>query len=70
MTDSKTPDVDEWKKVAADELKGASAESLNWLTPEGITVKPLYTAADLEGLEHVETLPGFAPFLRGPRATM
>ena len=40
------------------------------MTPEGIPVKPLYTAADLEELENVDTLPGFAPFMRGPRATM
>ena len=45
-------------------------DTLTWQTPEGIAVKPLYTAADLEGLEHVNTLPGFEPFLRGPRATM
>jgi methylmalonyl-CoA mutase len=40
------------------------------VTPEGLTVKPLYTAADLEGLPHTDTLPGFAPFIRGPQATM
>ena len=41
-----------------------------WRTPEGIDVKPLYTEADLEGLSHLNTMPGFAPYLRGPRATM
>ena len=51
------------------ELKG-DPESLVWATPEGIPVKPLYTAADLEGIESVNSLPGFDPFLRGVRATM
>ena len=40
------------------------------MTPEGIRVKPLYTAEDIEGMEHVNTLPGLAPFVRGPMATM
>lgn len=70
MADAKKPGIDDWRKAAAKDLKGQSADGLDWHTPEGITVKPLYTAADLEGLEHVDTLPGFAPFLRGPRATM
>ena len=41
-----------------------------WTTPEGIDVKPLYTAADLEGLDHLGTWPGLPPFLRGPYPTM
>ena len=61
---------DAWSEAASRELKGGSADDLVWQTPEGIAVKPLYTAADLEGLEVVNTLPGFAPFMRGPRATM
>ncbi|WP_428623616.1 methylmalonyl-CoA mutase, partial [Sedimenticola sp.] len=55
---------------AEKELRGRPLDALNWHTPEGIEIKPLYTAADLQGLEHVDSLPGFAPFLRGPRATM
>jgi methylmalonyl-CoA mutase len=62
--------LDDWRQAAHDELKGQSPESLVWATPEGIAVKPLYTAEDLEGLEAVRTLPGFPPYLRGPRATM
>jgi methylmalonyl-CoA mutase len=58
-----------WHELAAKELKG-DPESLVWATPEGIRVQPLYTAADLEGLEHVDTMPGFDPYLRGVRATM
>ena len=60
----------EWEAAALKSLKGKPLESLNWHTPEGIEVKPLYTAADLEGLKHTDTLPGFEPFLRGPQATM
>ena len=60
----------DWEALASKDLKGASPETLTWETPEGIRVKPLYTAADLEGLGHLDTLPGFPPFTRGPRATM
>ena len=59
-----------WQEKATEELKGDSTESLNWNTLEGIEVKPLYTADDLMELEHLNNLPGFPPFLRGPRATM
>jgi methylmalonyl-CoA mutase len=65
----KNPVVD-WQALAAKELKGAFPSSLDWLTPEGITVKALYTEADLAGLEHLSSIPGSAPFVRGPRATM
>ena len=59
-----------WQKAAAKSAPGADVSALNWVTPEGIAVKPLYTAADLKGLQYTDTLPGFAPFLRGPQATM
>ena len=59
-----------WAKAAAKSAPGGDLQALNWQTPEGITVKPLYTAADLAGLPHADTLPGFAPFVRGPQATM
>ena len=62
--------IDKWREAAAKELKGSSLESLNWKTPEGIVVKPIYTASDLEGLDTVDTLAGLAPYLRGPTATM
>ncbi|WP_430764193.1 methylmalonyl-CoA mutase [Rhizobium sp. BR 315] len=61
--------LEEWADLAEKELK-ASAETLTWETPEGIAVKPLYTEADTAGLPHLSSLPGFAPFTRGPRATM
>lgn len=59
-----------WAALAATELKDRSADDLIWRAPEGFDVKPLYTAADLEGLEAVDSLPGVAPYLRGVRATM
>jgi len=62
--------LSDWEKAAAKSVKGGSLDSLNWVTPDGITVKPLYTAADVAGLPHADTLPGFEPFIRGPQATM
>jgi methylmalonyl-CoA mutase len=62
--------LQDWEKLAAKEIKKESSDSLIWDTPEGIPVKPLYTQADLEKLENVDTMPGFAPYLRGPKATM
>ena len=59
-----------WTELAAKELKGQSLDVINWMTPEGIRVKPLYTAEDLEGMAHLGSLPGFAPYVRGPKATM
>jgi methylmalonyl-CoA mutase len=67
---SEHPDIQKWIDLAIKELRGKPLESLNWQTPEGIVVKPMYTAEDLEGMEHVNTLPGLAPFVRGPKATM
>ena len=61
--------VADWQVLAEKELK-TSPDKLVWNTPEGIPVKPLYTAEDLAGVEHLESLPGFKPFVRGPRATM
>ncbi len=59
-----------WREQATEELRGTDVDSLVRETPEGIAVKPLYTRSDLEGVEHLDGLPGFAPFVRGPRATM
>src|SRR3954466_2219094 len=64
------PDLDAWKKAAAKSATGGKVAALTWTTPDGIAVKPLYTAADLKGLPHTDTLPGFEPYLRGPQATM
>jgi methylmalonyl-CoA mutase len=59
-----------WAALAAKELKTRPLDSLIWHAPEGFNVKPLYTAADLEGIEAIDSLPGIEPFLRGVRATM
>ena len=67
---SEHPDKQKWIDLATKELRGKPLESLDWLTPEGIPVKPMYTAEDIEGLEHVNTLPGMPPYVRGPKATM
>src|SRR5471030_1079665 len=70
MADFPKKTQEDWEKLAAKELRDKPLSSLDWTTPEGIVVKPLYTAADLEGLETVGTVPGFPPFTRGPKATM
>ena len=70
MSDSADKTLADWESLAARELKGGEPARLAWETPEGITVKPLYTAADLEALEDQPGLPGFAPYTRGVRATM
>ena len=62
--------LEAWEKAAAKSAPGGDVSALNWVTPDGITVKPLYTAADTASLPHANTLPGFEPFLRGPQATM
>ncbi|MBW2327337.1 MAG: methylmalonyl-CoA mutase, partial [Deltaproteobacteria bacterium] len=67
---SEHPDLEKWKDLAAKQLRGRPLEDLNWKTPEGILVKPLYTEEDLKGMEHVNTLPGFSPYVRGPMGTM
>jgi methylmalonyl-CoA mutase len=64
-TPSPSPTLDDWRALAAREVKGAD---LTWNTPEGIAVKPLYTAQDLEGID--PGLPGFFPFTRGVKASM
>lgn len=66
----KAATLEQWNKAAAKSAPGGDVAALNWVTPEGLTVKPLYTAADTAGLPHADTLPGFEPFLRGPQATM
>jgi len=64
------PYPEKWASLASKELKDRPLSGLTWHTPEGFDVKPLYTAADLEGFEAAHSLPGLDPFLRGVRATM
>jgi len=63
-------DLDLWKRLAEKDLRGGDPDAIAWETPEGLAIKPLYTAADLESSEHIDSIPGAAPFVRGPRATM
>ncbi|MGB4675076.1 MAG: methylmalonyl-CoA mutase [Azovibrio sp.] len=63
-------DLDAWAAAAARQAPGGDVSKLDWQTPEGLTVKPLYTKKDTEPLPYTDTLPGFAPFLRGPQPTM
>ncbi|PLX96230.1 MAG: methylmalonyl-CoA mutase [Desulfuromonas sp.] len=67
---SNKPTMADWEAKAKKEKKTDDLSGFKWETPEGITVKPLYTAEDLGGMEHLDTLPGLPPFLRGPVATM
>jgi methylmalonyl-CoA mutase len=73
MTDKYQPEnknVKDWTELATKERKGKSPEELIWNTPEGIDIKPLYTKEDTQDLNFTNTMPGFEPFVRGPRATM
>ena len=62
--------INRWKTLANKELKDKTIDSLNWLTPEDIIIKPLYTENDLENINHLNELPGLDSYSRGPRATM
>ena len=64
------PDLEAWHKAAAKSAPDGNVDALTWITPDGISVKPLYTAEDTANLPYANTLPGFEPFLRGPQATM
>ena len=71
MTDTlNTASKDDWRKLAEGELRGRSLDDLTWKTLEGIDVSPLYTAADLDGVNHLGGIPGEAPYTRGVKATM
>ena len=69
MTDEARPSIEDWEALASKDLKGRDPSELTRTRPEGIDVKPLYTAADVADTD-VDTLPGFEPFTRGVRATM
>ena len=70
MADFPKKSLRDWSTLATKERRGEPPEQLTVETPEGVSVKALYTAADLGGIDHLDSLPGFAPFLRGPKATM
>ncbi|MBU3554671.1 methylmalonyl-CoA mutase [Polynucleobacter sp. UB-Piko-W3] len=62
--------LDDWKTSAQKSAPNGDLEKLGWNTPDGIHIKALYTAADTQGLNYTDTLPGFEPYIRGPQATM
>ena len=62
--------LSDWKDLAEKELRGKKLDTLNVKTAEGIEIKPLYTASDIQGLDYLNSVPGKEPFVRGPRATM
>lgn len=70
MSNFEKSTLEDWKTQAEKDLRGKPVDSLSKLSPEGITYKPIYTQKDVEGIEHYDSLPGLAPFTRGPRATM
>src|SRR3972149_3966805 len=61
----RSADVESWRKLVDTPL-----DELTWETPEQIPVRPLYSAADLAGVDHLDTMPGMPPFLRGPYPTL
>ena len=63
-------DLQKWRAAAVKSAPNGNLDALTWHTPDGIAVKPLYTAQDIAGLPLTDTLPGFAPYTRGPQATM
>ena len=65
-----TSKKDTWRGIAEGELRGRPVDDLTWKTLEGIDVQPIYTEEDLEGVDHLGTIPGAAPFTRGVKATM
>lgn len=70
MTDSNKPTLKEWEALATKQMKGMTPEEMEWHTPEDIPIKILYTQDDVKDLEYADTMPGMAPYVRGPQATM
>jgi len=70
MTDGKRKSITDWQKLVSKELRGKALDDMTWHTPEGIDVKPLYTAEDVADIPHIDNIPGFFPFTRGVRGSM
>jgi len=68
--DPNTATLSAWGQLVEKQSKGLTPEDFTWHTPEGIPLKTLYTAKDIEGLPYTDTLPGMSPYIRGPQATM
>jgi len=62
--------LEEWQALATKQMKGLTPEEMEWHTPEGVPIKVLYTQEDTKDLEFANTMPGMAPYVRGPQATM
>jgi methylmalonyl-CoA mutase len=60
----------EWQALAIKQMKGLTPEEMEWHTPEGVPIKVLYTQEDVKDLKYANTMPGLAPYVRGPQATM
>ena len=70
MTDKKLETIDDWRTLVSGELRNRKLDDLTWHTPEGIDVKPLYTAEDVADIPHKDNLPGFFPYTRGVKGSM
>jgi methylmalonyl-CoA mutase len=70
MSNNKSPNLADWEEMFSKETRGTTSDQSMWRTPEGILIKPLYTAQDTQSLEHLDSMPGFPPFKRGPKASM
>ena len=68
--DPKESTLSAWGQLVEKQSKGITPEEFTWHTPEGIPLKTLYTAEDIQELPYTNTLPGFSPYIRGPQATM
>ena len=66
----KKAELKAWEELATKQMKGRHPNDLTWQTPEDVPIKVLYTKADTDKLAHNDTLPGMAPYVRGPMATM
>ena len=68
--DKSSARLEDWEALVAAQSKGLTPEEFAWHTPEGIALKPLYTAADTADLPYTDTMPGISPYIRGPMSTM
>ena len=68
--DESSARIEDWEALVAAQSKGLTPEEFAWQTPEGIALKPLYTAADTADLPYTDTMPGISPYIRGPMSTM
>jgi methylmalonyl-CoA mutase len=70
MSEEQKYTLAEWEALATKQMKGLTPEEMEWHTPEGVPIKVLYTQEDVKDLKFANTMPGLAPYVRGPQATM